>query len=407
MLLCMAAGVIYSADAEESRIAGGSGRAPRTSAVEISQFIFRWKYGRRDSIFDAMNTQHNETLTRGDMLRALMERDRSCDGLFYAGITTTMIFCRPSCAARKPKAENVEFYPTAREAVFAGFRPCRRCRPMESASDAPAWLASLLQRVEAEPERRIRDADLREMGLDPVTVRRHFLKTYAMTFQAYARGRRLANAFTTLRGGASIDDVSYRSGWESHSGFREAFGKLTAVPPGKARQRDIITLAWIETPLGPMAAGATDDALCLLEFTDRRMLEAQLVTIARRFQLPMMPGEHPLFDTLRAQLAEYFAGTRMAFTIPLTCPGTSFQEHVWEALQRIPYGETRSYAELAAEMGMPNAARAVGHANGLNRIAILIPCHRVINADGGLGGYGGGLWRKLRLLETERQGSPR
>jgi AraC family transcriptional regulator of adaptative response/methylated-DNA-[protein]-cysteine methyltransferase len=354
-----------------------------------------------------MNAQHNELLTRSDMLRALMERDRSYDGLFYAGITTTMIFCRPSCPARKPNIENVEFYPTAREAVFAGFRPCRRCRPMESANDAPAWLAPLLERVETEPARRIRDAELRAMGLEPATVRRYFLRTFAMTFQAYSRGRRLASAFTTLRSGSSIDEAVYRSGWESHSGFREAFGKLAAVPPGKARQRGIISLAWIETPLGPMAAGATDDALCLLEFTDRRMLEAQLDTIARRFNLPMMPGEHPLFDTLRTQLAEYFAGTRTAFDLPLSYPGTPFQTRVWDALQRIPYGQTRGYAELAAEMGMPNAARAVGHANGHNRIAIIIPCHRVINADGGLGGYGGGLWRKLRLLETERRGSGR
>jgi len=134
------------------------------------------------------------------------------------------------------------------------------------------------------------------------------------------------------------------------------------------------------------------------------MLEAQLQTLRRRYRLPLFPGESPLFDRLRSQLAEYFAGRRRTFDLPLDFRGTEFQKRVWEALLRIPYGRTRGYAELAEELGRPGAARAVGQANGLNRIAILVPCHRVVNADGGLGGYGGGLWRKLRLLEAEKAG---
>lgn len=348
-----------------------------------------------------MNT--SKTLPdRGDMLLALMDRDASFDGLFYAGITTTMIFCRPSCPAKKPKPEHVDFYPTAREALFAGFRPCKRCRPLENAGREPAWVARLIERVEADPSRRIRDAELRAEGLDPATVRRHFLKSHSMTFQAYCRARRLGAAFTAIRGGESIDDAVFASAWDSHSGFREAFAKAAAVPPGKAREGDFIRLAWIDTPLGPMAAGATEHALCLLEFTDRRMLEAQIETVKRRFRMPLLPAESPVFDQLRSQLSEYFGGTRTAFTVPLAYPGSEFQREVWEALLRIPYGETRRYADLARDLGKPGASRAVGTANGLNRIAILIPCHRVINADGGLGGYGGGLWRKLRLLERER-----
>jgi AraC family transcriptional regulator of adaptative response/methylated-DNA-[protein]-cysteine methyltransferase len=150
-----------------------------------------------------------------------------------------------------------------------------------------------------------------------------------------------------------------------------------------------------------MAAAATESAICLLEFTDRRMLETQLETLKRRFHLPLLPGESALLKRLHVELTEYFEGRRRSFDLPLDYPGTDFQRRVWEALQRIPYGQTRSYADLARELGVPGAARAVGRANGLNRIAILIPCHRVVNADGGLGGYGGGLWRKLRLLETE------
>jgi AraC family transcriptional regulator of adaptative response/methylated-DNA-[protein]-cysteine methyltransferase len=342
--------------------------------------------------------------SREQMLRALMERDASWDGLFYAGITSTMIFCRPSCPARKPRPEHVEFYPSPREALFAGFRPCRRCRPLEQGDGAPDWAARLIEQVEADPSARIRDADLRDQGLEPAAVRRHFQRAYGMTFQAYCRARRLGSAFAAIREGASIDDAVFDYGWESHSGFREAFSRAAASPPGAARDKEFIRLAWVQTPLGPMAAGATDHAICLLEFTDRRMLEAQIDTLKRRFGLPVLPGETPLLERLRAELAEYFAGTRRRFDLPLEYPGTEFQKRVWAALERIPYGDTRSYADLARELGTPGAARAVGRANGLNRIAILVPCHRVVNADGGLGGYGGGLWRKLRLLEREGAG---
>ncbi len=336
------------------------------------------------------------------MLRALMQRDASCDGLFYAGVTSTMIFCRPSCPARKPDVRNVQFYATAREALFAGFRPCARCRPLERGRPRAPWLQGLLAEVEDRPGRRLRDADLRSLGLQPAAVRRYFLKNYGLTFQAYCRARRLGEAFSAIRAGGSIDDAVFDHGWESHSGFRQAFSSAVQAPPGAARGGDSIRLAWIETPLGPMVAGATGSALCLVEFSDRRMLEAQLRTLKSRYRLPLFPGESPLFERLRGQLAEYFAGRRRRFDLPLDFRGTEFQKRVWEALLRIPYGQTRGYAELAAELGRPGAARAVGHANGLNRIAILVPCHRVVNADGGLGGYGGGLWRKLRLLETER-----
>ncbi|HOX45477.1 MAG TPA: methylated-DNA--[protein]-cysteine S-methyltransferase [Myxococcota bacterium] len=340
---------------------------------------------------------------RDEMLAALMERDASCDGLFLAAITTTGIFCRPSCPARKPRPEHVEFYPTARAALLAGFRPCLRCRPLEDRGRTPEWVSRLLARVEARPDERIRDGDLRAMGLDPVQVRRHFLQTFGLTFQAYSRARRLGKAYAALRSGRTIDDAVFDHGWESHSGFRAAFAKLVGAAPGRSASArdDHVRLAWLDTPLGPMLAGATSAAVCLLEFTDRREVEAQLAAVRDRLGLPLVPGESEILDKLRAQLAEYFAGSRRAFELPLHAPGSAFQQRVWDGLLRIPYGQTRSYAELARELGQPGAARAVGHANGQNRIAIVIPCHRVIAAGGGLGGYGGGLWRKLRLLETE------
>ena len=342
--------------------------------------------------------------SREEMLAAFRERDRSYDGLFYGGVTTTGVFCRPSCPARDPKPEHLEFYATTREALVAGFRPCKRCRPLDAEAGTPEWAARLIRRVEADPRARITDADLRAEGLDPAAVRRWFKKTHGMTFQAYCRARRLGDAFLALRSGDPIDEVVFDHGWESHSGFRTAFGKLAGAPPGAAAAApdgSLVRLAWLETPVGPLVAGATDEAIVLLEYPDRRMLEAQLDTVRRRFARPLTPGGSPLLDRLSAQLDEYFAGRRQTFALPLAYPGSPFQQRVWEALLRIPYGETRTYAQLAREIGAPGAARAVGTANGANRLAIVIPCHRVIAADGGLGGYGGGLWRKLRLLETE------
>ena len=341
---------------------------------------------------------------REEMLTALYARDASYDGLFYAAVTTTGVFCRPSCPARDPRPEHVEFFASTREALVAGFRPCKRCRPLEAAAGTPAWASRLIARVEADPSARIKDADLRAEGLDPAAVRRYFQKTHGMTFQAYCRARRLGDAFAALRSGSALDEVVFDHGWESHSGFREAFAKLAGAPPGEAAAAPdggLIRLAWLETPIGPLVAGATDEALCLLEYPDRRMMETQLETLRRRFGRPLAPGDSPLFARLRAQLDEYFGGRRRAFDLPLEYPGSPFQRRVWDALRRIPYGETRTYAELARELGAPGAARAVGSANGANRLAIVIPCHRVIAAGGGLGGYGGGLWRKLRLLELE------
>jgi len=158
----------------------------------------------------------------------------------------------------------------------------------------------------------------------------------------------------------------------------------------------------VRSPLGPLVAGATAAGVCLLEFTERRMLERQFRILRRRFSAAIVPGSNTHLDLAARELDSYFSGSLREFHVPLAAPGTEFQERVWAAVRAIPYGETRSYEQIARTTGAPDAARAVGTANGMNRIAILIPCHRVITKDGQLGGYGGGLWRKQRLLELER-----
>jgi AraC family transcriptional regulator of adaptative response/methylated-DNA-[protein]-cysteine methyltransferase len=236
-------------------------------------------------------------------------------------------------------------------------------------------------------------------------VRRWFLKHHGVTFHAYGRALRLATAFGRIQAGGGVAAAAYGAGYESLSGFAEAFAKTTGEAPARSRSLRLVTVTRLLTPLGPMVAGATAEGVCLLEFADRRMLETQLARIRRALHAQTLPGTSPHVALLERQLAEYFAGTRQAFTVPLVTAGTPFQERVWQALREIPCGETRSYQDQANAIGRPTAVRAVARANGDNRISILIPCHRVIGKDGELVGYGGGLWRKHRLLELERQGT--
>ena len=342
--------------------------------------------------------------TREEMERAFAAKDTSYDGVFYVAVRTTGIFCRPSCPSR-PNLENVEFFSSVKDCLFAGYRPCKRCRPLEANGQPPEWAAQLISRVEAAPDARLKAADLRDMGITPERARRWFQQHYGMSFSAWCRGNRLAGAFARLRHGASLDDAALDSGFESHSGFRDAFSRVFGEAPGRSRANgEHVVITMLETPLGPVLAGATDPGITLLEYTDRRMLERNLEALRRRFGCAVVPGQHPLLEKLRVQLDEYFQGKRKDFTLPLATRGTPFQDKVWRELRRIPHGQTLSYDELARRVGQPTAQRAVARANGANCLAILIPCHRVIGKDGTLTGYGGGLWRKRLLLELERTG---
>jgi len=337
------------------------------------------------------------------MYRALAHKDPEFDGVFFTGVRTTGIFCRSVCTARKPKRENVVFFPDAREALLAGFRPCRICRPMETRGATPAPIAALLDDLAKDPPRRLSDEDIRARGIDPVALRRWFKKRHGLTFHAYLRALRIGDAFGRIRHGESTLDAGLSTGWESASAFGEAFKKLTGTSPAKAKQGTLVRVTRLATPLGPMLAGATDKGICLLEFVDRRMLPAQLDRVRKLHGTAPVPGTSPFFARLEEELARYFRGELADFTTPLDVAGTPFQNQVWDMLRTIPYGQTRSYGEQARLIGRPAAVRAVARANGDNRIAIVIPCHRVVGSDGSLTGYGGGLWRKEWLLGLERR----
>ncbi|MBS1722137.1 MAG: bifunctional transcriptional activator/DNA repair protein Ada [Armatimonadetes bacterium] len=335
------------------------------------------------------------------MYSAIATRDDSFVGIFFVAVKTTHVFCRPGCPARVPLVQNVEFFSTSSEALHAGYRPCKRCRPMDTVLRPPAWVDDLVSRVDRNPQARISDWSLKQEGLDPERVRRAFRRSFGMTFQAYCRARRIGLALQSVREGQDVFTTGLDHGYESDSGFRDAFTKILGAPPSKAGSARVLTCRWLETPLGPMLAVADERALYLLEFVDRRMLETQVARIRGRFKATLVPGANSVLDQTEQELNEYFEGKRTTFEVRLELEGTDFQETVWKELLRIPYGQTRSYQQVAIEIGSPNAMRAVGKANGDNRLAIIVPCHRVLAANGTLHGYGGGLWRKQRLLELE------
>ena len=336
------------------------------------------------------------------MREAFLQRDAAYDGVFVTGVHTTGIFCRPTCPAKKPLPRNLSFFGSAREALLSGYRPCRRCRPLEPDGAPPDWLRPLLDDLETDPSRRWSDTDVRTRGLSPERVRRWFKTHHGMTFQAYSRARRLGAALGRVQEGDPVARAAFEAGYDSLSGFQEAFRRYFGEPPTALEGATVVHVDRFATPLGPMLVGATDKALCLLEFVDRRMLPNQVARVRQRLSAVFAPGRSDVSRQVVQDVEAYFAGELRSFDLPLAPCGTDFQREVWGALGEIPYGETRSYADVAAALGRPKAVRAVGAANGMNALAIVVPCHRVVGADGRLTGYGGGLWRKRRLLDLER-----
>lgn len=332
--------------------------------------------------------------------RALIERDAAFDGVVYYGIRTTGIFCRSVCPARKPLLENCEFFSQLQQALLAGYRPCKKCRPPEFPNSLDVPLQRLLEQIELDPGRRWRDADLRSIGLDPSTVRRRFQKRFGMTFIAYTRARRMGIAMETIRCNRRVIDGQMATGYESASGFRDAFARIMGTTPRKGPEL-VLFATWIDTPLGPMIALADSSSLRLLEFIDRRGLEAEIEKLRKQLNAAIVPGDQVVLQQIRMELQNYFDGKSKEFRCPIALSGTPFQLRVWEELRTIPIGTTRSYAEQAARLGQPTAVRAVARANGANSLAIIVPCHRVVGSQGELTGYAGGLARKRWLLDHE------
>ncbi|MDC0887078.1 bifunctional DNA-binding transcriptional regulator/O6-methylguanine-DNA methyltransferase Ada [Altererythrobacter sp.] len=334
---------------------------------------------------------------------AVQSRNRSFDGRFVTGVLTTGIYCRPSCAARHPLRENVRFFATGAEARAAGLRACKRCLPDNVARDEAAVLAAIDAIKAGE------SAALEELAAitdySPSHFQRVFKRATGLSPAAYARALREDRARDVLAGASRVSDAIYDAGFEAPSRFYEAMeGKMgmTASDWKNGGAGRAIHYAVVPTSLGEMLVAATDRGVCCLAFNEgaeelrARFPRADLTEGGEEFRA--------LFEQV-TQAVEQPASAAIA-DIPLDVKGTAFQQQVWQALREIPAGETRSYSELAAALGKPKASRAVGGANGANNIAVLIPCHRVIAADGGLGGYAYGTRIKAELLKREEKIAP-
>ncbi|MCB1352899.1 MAG: bifunctional transcriptional activator/DNA repair protein Ada [Rhodobacteraceae bacterium] len=333
---------------------------------------------------------------------ALLARDARFDGQAYVCVTSTGIFCRLTCPARKPKPENCTFFATIGECIEAGYRPCKRCHPLQAAALADPTIAALLHALDERPDLRWSESHIEQLGYDLSTVRRSFKRQFGMTFLEMARQRRLREGFETLAAGGKVITAQHEASFESASAFRTAFARLLGCAPGDLRPDRRLRASWIPTPLGDMIAVSSRSHLHLLEFVGRKALPAELRRMQAAAKEAIGIGAMPPSEQAAAELADYFAARTDRFETPLALAGSAFTRQVWEALREIPAGETRSYSDIARRIGRPAATRAVARANGANQIAVMIPCHRVIGADGSLTGYGGGLWRKQRLIEIER-----
>jgi AraC family transcriptional regulator, regulatory protein of adaptative response / methylated-DNA-[protein]-cysteine methyltransferase len=347
-------------------------------------------------------TLHAQLPDDATLHAALLARDPTWEGRAWVCVATTGIFCRLTCPARKPLARNCTFRASVADCIAAGYRPCLRCRPLETPEAAAPMVAALMAALDAAPDRRWTEADVAALGHDPSTVRRAFRRQFGMTFLDMARQRRLRDGFGVLAQGGKVIAAQVEAGFDSPSAFREAFARLLGMAPADLRQDGPLRASWITTDLGDMIAVGCATHLHLLEFVGRKALPGELRRLQARAGGIGLGRTAPV-DRAERELAEFFAGRSARFDTPLALHGSAFARRVWEELRAIPAGETRSYAEIARTIGRPEAVRAVAGANGANQIAVMVPCHRVIGSDGALTGYGGGLWRKERLLQIERQ----
>lgn len=336
-------------------------------------------------------------LADDDCWTAVLARDKAHDGRFVTGVLTTGIYCRPSCAARHPKRENVRFFANGEAARETGLRPCLRCSPDDVSRDERAVLSAIAA-IKAAEQPLALAALAEETGYSPAHFQRVFTRATGLSPSAYGRALMAERAAQALSDEGNVTDAIYAAGYSGPSRFYEANqGRLGMKPSAWARGGEGATIHWavVDTSLGKMLVAATDKGVCRLSFNEgREALETRFP------KAELVEGGAGFAALLDSVIAAVEAPGDFSH-IPLDVKGTSFQEAVWRELQRIPKGETRTYAELAAAVGKPKAVRAAGSANGANNVAVLIPCHRVIRTGGGLGGYAYGLEIKQKLLEKE------
>ena len=334
--------------------------------------------------------------------RAVQQRDQSYDGRFVYAVSSTRIFCRPSCPSRRPTAATVEFYMSPADAERAGYRPCKRCRPGDSRDVSP--VAKICEYITAHADERLTLATLAGVaGMSPFHLQRRFKKDMGITPKEFQQAQRSARLSARLRAGDTVSRATYEAGFGSSSRVYEQSLGMTPAAVRKGGQGQRIQFSIVDSPFGRLLVAYTERGVCSVAFGDT---DAALERTLR--------GQCPAAEVHRAgqTVHEWISSIVRSLsaggnaTVPVDARGTAFQLRVWKALQRIPRGTTLSYSEVAKRIGRPTAVRAVARACASNPVALVVPCHRVVREDGGLGGYRWGVERKQAILDHEREFKP-
>jgi AraC family transcriptional regulator of adaptative response/methylated-DNA-[protein]-cysteine methyltransferase len=335
--------------------------------------------------------------------QAVLDHDRAADGTFVYAVKSTGVYCRPSCPSRRPRRESVEFYAGPMEAERAGYRSCRRCRPTE-AEPQSAWLAECCRALEENVDRNVSLAELsRRAGVSAFHLQRTFRERLGVSPREYQEALRIQRVKTGLTNGASITDAIFEAGYSSSSRFYENANEHLGMSPFTFKRRgsgQAIRYTIFRSTLGTSLIATTDHGVCSIAFGENagemeRMLREQ-------FSEALLTRDDDALKNHRSALGAYLSGHQTSLGLPLDIRATAFQQRVWRLLATIPYGETRSYGEVAVALGQPSAARAVARACATNPVAIAVPCHRVLRKEGDLAGYRWGMERKRKLLDNER-----
>jgi AraC family transcriptional regulator of adaptative response/methylated-DNA-[protein]-cysteine methyltransferase len=335
---------------------------------------------------------------------AVVRRDRRADGAFYYSVRTTGVYCRPSCAARQARRENVGFHATCAGAERAGFRPCKRCRPgghglVEARAEAVAKACRLIEAAEDAPSL---EALAEAAGLSRFHFHRVFTTATGVTPKAYAAAHRAGRVRDALARGDTVTEAIYGAGFNSSGRFYAAAPAMLGMKPGDFRSGGdgaAIRFAVGECSLGSVLVAATERGVCAILLGDEP--DALVRELQDRFPKARLLGGDRGFERLVAKVVGFVEAPALGLDLPLHVRGTAFQQRVWQALRKIPAGATTTYTKLARRIGRPTAVRAVARACASNAIAVAIPCHRVVRTDGGLAGYRWGVKRKRLLLERE------
>jgi len=343
--------------------------------------------------------------------RQVLSRDKASDGEFVYAVRTTGIYCRPSCPSRRAKRENVQFFAACDDAERAGFRPCMRCKPHVDATletqntaryaDMVSLACRFIENAEEVPS--LEDI-ARAAGASPAHFHRIFKSFTGLTPKAYADAHRADKMRVVLKETARVTDAIYEAGYNSSSRFYEASDKILGMKPKAFKsggESEIIRFAIGQSVLGAVLVAESGKGVCAILMGDDP--QELIDDLEKRFPKAKLVGADRDFEDHIAQVIGFVENPGIGLNLPLDLRGTAFQQRVWQALREIPLGKTVSYSELAETIGLPKSARAVAQACGANKIAVAVPCHRVVRHDGGISGYRWGVERKRELLEKERQ----